>query len=91
MSLPVRYAARVGWAVLASNQAQPLAVAVDDSFVYWGNHSGGMLMKAPKAGGPPVAIATGSGFESIVVDDQYVYWIFNSVGNGYVARTLKSP
>jgi hypothetical protein len=78
--------------VIASNQGQPLAVAIDDTFVYWGDHLTGYIMKAPKAGGPAVPIVSGDGsFESIAVDDQYVYWIFGSVGNGYVARAPKSP
>jgi hypothetical protein len=78
--------------VLKDNQAEPLAVAVDDTFVYWGDHLSGSIMKAPKTGGPAVPIVSGSGgFESIAVDDLYVYWIFSSVGNGYVARAPKSP
>ena len=77
--------------VLAGNQAQPLAVAVDETSVYWGNHSAGTLMKVAKTGGPATVVANGSGFESVAVDEQYVYWIFNSVGNGYVARAPKAP
>ncbi len=78
--------------VIASNQAQPLAVALDDTFVYWGDHLSGHIMKAPKGGGPAIAIVSGEGsFESIAVDDQYVYWIFGSIGDGYVARAPKNP
>jgi len=77
---------------LASQQAQPLALAIDDTSIYWGDHLSGSLMRVPKAGGPAVVLASGSsGFEDVAVDDQYVYWIFSSVGNGYVARALKSP
>lgn len=78
---------------LASNQAVPLAIALDDVSVYWGDHLAGYVMKITKTGGSavPVIFTGASGFESIAVDDQYVYWIFSSVGNGYVGRAPKSP
>lgn len=66
-------------------------MAVDDTFVYWGDHVSASMMRVPKAGGSAVVLTLGSGFESIAVDDQYVYGIFCSVGNGYVARVPQNP
>lgn len=78
--------------VLADQQAQPFSLAVDDSYVYWGDRLSGYIMRAPKAGGAATPVVSGyGGFEAIAVDDQYVYWIFGSVGNGYVARANKNP
>src|SRR6185312_12650296 len=78
--------------ILASKRLQPLTVAVDADFVYWGDHLSGYLMKAPKDGGDtvPVVRSGAAGFEAIAVDDQYAYWIFGSLGNGYVGRAPKN-
>ena len=47
--------------VLASNQAEPLGIAIDDTSVYWGDHISGYLMKVPQTGGAAVPILSGEG------------------------------
>lgn len=61
--------------VLASGQGGPIAIAVDDTSIYWVNNHGGQVMKMDKAGGTPVTLASGqTGAYAIAVDGQYVYW-----------------
>jgi hypothetical protein len=64
-------------------------IALDSSNVYWcGSGIGNLLTKAPKAGGTPVALASGDyGCGNVVVDDTHVYW--TDIGYHRVMRTPK--
>ena len=65
---------------LASAQAGPTFIAVDDTNVYWSNTAwltagAGSIMKVPKGGGPAEAIAEGlSAPRAIALDATHVYW-----------------
>ncbi|HEX4476313.1 MAG TPA: hypothetical protein VH142_14605 [Polyangiaceae bacterium] len=77
-------------ATVASTQNSPLAVAVDDEFVYWTtqgtsnrNFNDGTIVKAPVGGGPTVVLATAQvDPNSITVDATSVYWTNKGSGNG---------
>jgi hypothetical protein len=59
----------------------PGIIAVDSSSVYWpdGSDTLGRIMKAPKAGGEPVVIASSQRRPwSVTVDAAYAYWVTNS-------------
>ena len=63
--------------VIASGQANPWSIAVDNSNVYWTTlSSSGVVMQMPKAGGAaPLALATNQYDPfGIVVDGTYAYW-----------------
>jgi hypothetical protein len=68
--------------VLASNQTQPIALAIDATNVYWVDKgSPGAVMQVPKVGGTPIALATNEdGANTVAVDSGFVYW-------GHVAGT----
>jgi hypothetical protein len=61
--------------VLASGQAHPAGVAVDDRHVYWLTSTG--LHRAPKAGGVVKRLASErpSPAGAILVDATHVYWV----------------
>ncbi len=77
-------------ATVARTQNSPLAVAVDDNFIYWTtqgtsnrNFNDGAIVKAPVGGGPTVVIATAQvDPNSITVDANNVYWTNKGSGNG---------
>lgn len=83
---------------LASKQASPMAVALDDEHVYWstwGPHMSGdykpygKVFRAPKAGGAAMELATGqTAPTSLAVDDTHVYW--TNIGSGEVVRAKKT-
>jgi hypothetical protein len=66
---------------LATGQAQPAAIAVDDTSVYWANMAelaagGGSIMKVAKAGGAPSTLAEKqSAPGSIALDGASIYWV----------------
>jgi hypothetical protein len=74
---------------LASNQANPRAIAIDGNNVYWANQgvSGGdgSIVSIPKSGGTPVTLASGlSAPTALSVRTGYVYW--TDQGDGMVMR-----
>lgn len=61
--------------VVASAQAKPWGVAVDDLYVYWTNEGANTVVRAPKGGGPPVIIAREQlEPHRILVDPTNVIW-----------------
>ena len=55
------------------------AIVVDAMNVYWTNDNAGTVLKMPKTGGTPVALAIGQTTPSgIAVDSKYVYWANNA-------------
>jgi serine/threonine protein kinase len=75
-------------AAIASAQADPGDVAVDQGWVYW-SATDGAVRKAPKDGSSaPVIIARDAGSPtSIAVDDRYVFWV--SAKTGAIKRAAK--
>jgi hypothetical protein len=74
---------------LASAQAQPRRVAIDDSYVYWTNGRAGTVMRANKTGGGIMPIVSGlSAPVGIAVDASHVY--FTDQAAMTVARADKS-
>jgi hypothetical protein len=66
---------------LASGQALPTLLAVDATNVYWGNHTGGQIMKLPKSGGSPIELASGQNQPyTLAVDASNLYWTNNGDG-----------
>jgi len=69
-----------GEGVLAVGQAEPCAILVDASFVYWANRGsgklgGGSIMKVARDGGEPIVVADGLDTpEAMVVDSGGVSW-----------------
>jgi hypothetical protein len=63
-------------ATIADMQNDAIAVAVDDSFVYWTILYGGQVMRAPLSGGPPTTLVPGTTTYAggIAVDDKAIYW-----------------
>jgi hypothetical protein len=78
-----------GSLVVATNQNGPLALALDDSYVYWtttyGSSTSGSVMRAPLQGGPPEPVATGQNApNSVAVDGTSAY--FTVPQNGAVMK-----
>lgn len=81
--------------VLADNQRAPLGIAVDQHFVYWANviqswpppAEAGTIMRAPKAGGGVIDLATDLVQPArVALHGDNVYWVTNQ---GLVGRTPK--
>lgn len=85
--------------IYASNESNPIAVAVDATWVYWSSAtmSGGAIKRCPKAGCPQppegpevflddtdVTLAT-----RIAIDGDQLYWL--DKGKGRVRRTQTTP
>jgi hypothetical protein len=81
-----------GVVVLASNQACPIAIAVDDTSVYWANWAPmapGSIVKVPLAGGEPTTLAANLDQPlSLAVDAMNVYW---TTGNDSAGTVMKVP
>jgi hypothetical protein len=63
----------------------PWDIAVDATHVYWLDQIAQTIMKVPKQGGTPVALASGVTVNSLAVDANFVYWT-NSVSSGTVMK-----
>jgi hypothetical protein len=62
-------------APVATGQASPHALAVDDQYVYWTNYLGASVMRAPKdASSPASLVASAAEPDLIAVDSSAVYW-----------------
>jgi hypothetical protein len=74
---------------IASNQNDPLAVAVDATNVYWLSSTPDALMKAPRAGGAVTEVAASpcAAQCAIAVSDASIYWI----ACGALMKIAKSP
>jgi hypothetical protein len=89
---PLQAAAPV---VLASGQAQPENLVVDDASLYWSVAGSaamdGAIMTVPKSGGAPVLLASGQNVPfGIAVDDSSVYWAnFAAGGQGEIMKVGK--
>jgi hypothetical protein len=61
--------------IVASQQTDAWAIAVDETNVYWTTYGpNGSIMKAPLATGNPVPLATGQYPAAITIDGTAVYW-----------------
>jgi len=74
----------------ASGQIKTWSVAADDAFVYWtdcGDNSAatnGKVMKAPKSGGAPIALATNEACPTnLALDANKVYYLVSDPGRSY--------
>lgn len=77
---------------LATGQATPSSIAVDDTNVYWATRYGinqSSVQSVPIGGGPIATLATGQGnTNAIAVDANNVYWVSTTAG-GSVLRLSK--
>jgi len=90
---------------LVSGQADPGAIALDDTYVYFTNVTGGddggtpgSIVRIPKLGGPTTTLAAAQILPSaIAVDATDVYWTSRAAGTGAIYRcalagcTLTAP
>lgn len=84
--------------VLATGQAWPSAVAVDDTNVYWSNSGfeaeDGSIATVPKSGGAVITLATRQNVPfGIAVDGESVYWTSFAAGysgEGRVSKVAKT-
>jgi hypothetical protein len=72
----IRRAPKIGGAVttLVDDAEQPTALAVDATTLYYAELNAARVMKVPKLGGTPVALATGLFASSIALDTTTVYF-----------------
>ena len=77
--------------VLASSQARPLRIVVDDSTVYWTNNFAGSIARVPVAGGQVVTLASGENYaRDLAVSSTDVYFTTNDgAGSGGVLKIAK--
>ena len=68
--------------ILASEQIDPVAVAIDATHVYWASQGDRGIHRIPVGGGPVETIARTRGAPTdIAVDERHVYWV-ESAGKG---------
>src|SRR5882724_5418469 len=63
--------------VIADHQPEPSAIALDDAYVYWNDWGGGIVRRAPRAGGPAVTLYEGHsevGGRSIALAGDNIYF-----------------
>jgi hypothetical protein len=59
----------------ALNDEMMLALAIDDTHVYWAERESGRIRSVPKHGGAITTLATGQiGIGDLAVDGDYLYW-----------------
>jgi hypothetical protein len=79
---------------IATGQASPGKVVVDDDHVYWvniGTGAKGSVMRLAKTGGDPQVLASDQAFpRGLVVDDTSVYWTAGVNGAGSVMKASKT-
>jgi hypothetical protein len=68
---------------LVTGQNDAIAVAVDDTFLYWTNLYGGGLMRKPLAGGPATSLLPGLSTygDGIAVDAKAIYFAIADASN----------
>jgi len=65
------------------------ALAVDDTYVYFGDNAG--VNRVPKAGGPVLALAPGYDSHELALDGSHVYWTeWTVVGDDAIRRVAKT-
>jgi hypothetical protein len=79
---------------LASDQTSPLAIALDDQYVYWSkndiNHTGS-IMRIPLSGGSPAVFAPAQVVNGIAVDATNLYWPDRSnLDDGTIVKALRT-
>jgi hypothetical protein len=79
--------------VLATGQAGPRGLALDDTSVYWANNADGTIATAPKTGGGARGIAHGATSPRwVTVDATQIFWSSDTRGGcvGGIFKMLKS-
>lgn len=72
---------------IAEHIAEPRALAVDDTYVYW-TSAAGTVLRAPKDGGAVETIASDQDEpEALAIDGKHVFWL--NAGDGSVMRGKK--
>ncbi len=61
--------------VVAPESGAPAHIAVDASYVYWGELNQGAVMRAPLGGGMPMTVASAVGPFQIALGDTAVFWM----------------
>jgi sugar lactone lactonase YvrE len=75
---------------LASGQAGPDYIAVDDTNVYWTNVRGnGTIMRLPVSGGTPATFATSTGDARLALDATNIY--FTNIGASAANAVVRQP
>jgi hypothetical protein len=78
-----------GGATFSLGRARYPWIAIDGTNVYWTDY-GGLVLRAPKSGGPTVTVASGRSYPwGLAVDDTRVYWTENAASATYVVSAPK--
>jgi hypothetical protein len=76
---------------LGNSGSDVSSLAVDDAFVYWTTFDdGGVVFRAPRAGGTPEILASGQReARGVTFDETRVYWIVTDATGGQVRAVAK--